>query len=80
MTEIQIIEGYGSFSNSTNMDRLKCNTLPAICNVLPRVTVKFIIHIYMDIYINIYFKKIMVTPSNASQIAQNQVNLRENIW
>ena len=38
----------------------------AICNALSRVSVKFI-------------KKMMVAHDNASQIAQNQTNLRENI-
>ena len=48
----------------------------AICNALPRVTIKFI----KKIYINIFFKKMTVTRGNALQIAQNQKNLRKNIW
>ena len=47
-----------------------------ICNALPRVTVKF-----MEKYILIFFlKKMMLTCADALQIAQNQANLRENIW
>ena len=48
----------------------------AICNALPRVTIKFI----KNIYINSFFKKMTVTRGNALQIAQNQENLRKNIW
>ena len=47
----------------------------AICNTLQRVTVKFI----KKMYINIFFKKLMVTRGNPLQIAQNQTNLWENI-
>ena len=46
----------------------------AICNALPRVTIKFI-----KKYILIFFKKMTVTRGNALQIAQDQANLRENI-
>ena len=47
----------------------------AICNALPRVTIKFI-----KKYILILFlKKMTVTRGNALQIAQNQENLRKNI-
>ena len=47
----------------------------AICNALPRVTIKFI-----KKYILLFFKKKMtVTRGNALQIAQNQENLRKNI-
>ena len=42
----------------------------AICNALSRVSVKFMKQ---------FKKKMMVTRDNASQIAQNQTNLRENI-
>ena len=56
----------------------------AICNALSRVSVKFMkqfiyLYIYIYIYIIIFKKKMMVTRDNASQIAQNQTNLRENI-
>ena len=47
----------------------------AICNALPRVTIKFI----KNIYINIFLKKMTVTRGNAFQIAQNQENFRKNI-
>ena len=47
----------------------------AICNVLPRATVKFIKQ-----YILILKKKKTVTRGNALKIAPNQENLRENIW
>ena len=44
----------------------------AICNALPHVTVKFMLkHIYFS-----FLKKMMVTHSNALQIAHNQSNLR----
>ena len=47
----------------------------AICNALPRVTIKFI-----KKYILIFFlKKMTVARGNALQIAQNQENLRKNI-
>ena len=46
-----------------------------ICNALPRVTIKFI----KKIYINIFLKEMTVTRGNTLQIAQNQENLRENI-
>ena len=68
----------------------------AICNGLPRVTVKFIkyiytiyiyiFHIYITyiyyiyIYANIFLKKLTVNCGNPLQIAQNQANLRENVW
>ena len=44
----------------------------AICNALPRVTIKFIKKYT-------FFKKMTVTRGNALQIAQNQELLRENI-
>ena len=47
----------------------------AICNALPRITLKFI----KKIYINLFLKKMTVTRGNALQIAQNQENLREKI-
>ena len=43
----------------------------AICNRLPRVTVKFI----KKIYILLFQKKLTVIRGNALQIAQNQANL-----
>ena len=46
----------------------------AICNALPRVTIK-----YIKKYISIFFKKMTVTCGNALQIAQNQENFRKNI-
>ena len=45
----------------------------AICNALPRVTVK-----YIKMYVLI-LKKTMVTQGNVLQLAQNQANLKENI-
>ena len=45
----------------------------AIWNALPRVTIKFI----KNIYINIFLKKMTVTRGNKLQIAQE--NFRKNI-
>ena len=45
----------------------------AICNALPRVTVK-----YIKMYVLI-LKKTMVTQGNVLQLAQNKANLKENI-
>ena len=50
----------------------------AICNALPRVTVKFI-KIYVLIFKKKQKNKTMVTCGNVLQIAQNQANLRKNI-
>ena len=48
----------------------------AICNGLPRVTVKFINkYIYTT-----FLEKLTITRGNPLQIAQNQENLRKNIW
>ena len=45
---------------------------------LQRVTTRYH-QIYKNIYINSFFKKMMVTRGNASLIAQNQADLRK-IW
>ena len=47
----------------------------AICNALPRVTIKFIKK-YMLIF---FLKEMTVTRGNALQIAQNQKNFRKTI-
>ena len=46
---------------------------------LQRVTTRYR-QIYKKIYIYYFLKKLTVTRGNALQIAQNQANLRENVW
>ena len=50
-----------------------------VLGILQRVTTRYR-QIYKKYIYTIFLKKLTVTRGNALQIAQNQANLRENVW
>ena len=70
---------YHNFSESSHTLPYIFSQLNIFWGYLQRVITRYR-QIYKRKYINIFLENMLLTHGSASQIAQNQVNLRKDIW
>ena len=70
---------YHNFSESSHTLPYIFSQLNILWGYLQRVITRYR-QIYKRKYINIFLENMLLTHGSASQIAQNQVNLRKDIW